>query len=559
MRVSLARSAGARGMLIARDADRRWAPSGLRRRLGAVTVQAPADTDARALRAEVIAVRWTAPEGGFAVISALTDDGDEVTITGARRPSARGRELEADGTLAPSRAPRLALRGRAGARARPGERRGAAEPARLGQARRPQRRGIPARAPRRARCSRPSTPIRGPRCAPSRGSGPRGSAPRRAPGSACAVAARCACSWPSTASPAAAAARIERALGPEAIDELRADPYAAAEVDGVGFATADALARALGLPADAPERIDAGIIHALREAASDGHCLLPAEELDAPRRSLLGEPTPASGSASSWRSGAWSPTASCVAEPVMDRHRAPPGAPRAPAGDRRAGAEPAPATSARERGVRAHRRAVGGRRRGARRAPGDPHRRARHRQDGDDACARRPRARQCAQRAPVRADRQGGAAADRGDRRARDDDPPPARVVPGEGFARGPERPDRRHRRARRRRGLDALAARSPTRCSARSARGRMCCWSATPTSSPRSAPGRVLEDLIESGVVPTVRLHEIFRQAARSLIVRAAHAINAGEPPVRGRSGRRARLLRRRARRRRRRCSRRS
>src|SRR3954454_24523940 len=44
--------------------------------------------------------------------------------------------------------------------------------------------------------------------------------------------------------------------------------------------------------------------------------------------------------------------------------------------------------------------------------------------------------------------------------------------------------------------------------------------------------PGRVVEDLIESGGVPTVRLTEIFRQAARSLIVRAAHAINAGQRP---------------------------
>src|SRR5918911_4735102 len=44
--------------------------------------------------------------------------------------------------------------------------------------------------------------------------------------------------------------------------------------------------------------------------------------------------------------------------------------------------------------------------------------------------------------------------------------------------------------------------------------------------------PGRVLEDLIESGVVPTVRLTEIFRQAARSLIIRAAHAVNAGRFP---------------------------
>jgi exodeoxyribonuclease V alpha subunit len=44
--------------------------------------------------------------------------------------------------------------------------------------------------------------------------------------------------------------------------------------------------------------------------------------------------------------------------------------------------------------------------------------------------------------------------------------------------------------------------------------------------------PGRVLDDLIESGRVPVVRLTEIFRQAARSLIVRAAHAVNDGQPP---------------------------
>jgi exodeoxyribonuclease V alpha subunit len=44
--------------------------------------------------------------------------------------------------------------------------------------------------------------------------------------------------------------------------------------------------------------------------------------------------------------------------------------------------------------------------------------------------------------------------------------------------------------------------------------------------------PGRVLDDLIESGRVPVVRLTEVFRQAARSLIVRAAHAVNDGRPP---------------------------
>jgi exodeoxyribonuclease V alpha subunit len=44
-----------------------------------------------------------------------------------------------------------------------------------------------------------------------------------------------------------------------------------------------------------------------------------------------------------------------------------------------------------------------------------------------------------------------------------------------------------------------------------------------------------VLEDLIASGIAPSTRLTEVFRQAARSLIIRAAHAIDRGElPPTR-------------------------
>ncbi|MCG5053928.1 MAG: ATP-dependent RecD-like DNA helicase [Myxococcales bacterium] len=48
----------------------------------------------------------------------------------------------------------------------------------------------------------------------------------------------------------------------------------------------------------------------------------------------------------------------------------------------------------------------------------------------------------------------------------------------------------------------------------------------------PSVGPGAVLADLIGSGVIATVRLTEIFRQAARSLIVTNAHRINAGAPP---------------------------
>ncbi len=42
-----------------------------------------------------------------------------------------------------------------------------------------------------------------------------------------------------------------------------------------------------------------------------------------------------------------------------------------------------------------------------------------------------------------------------------------------------------------------------------------------------------MLGDLIDSGVVPVVRLEEIFRQAAASLIVANAHRLNRGEPLI--------------------------
>jgi exodeoxyribonuclease V alpha subunit len=48
----------------------------------------------------------------------------------------------------------------------------------------------------------------------------------------------------------------------------------------------------------------------------------------------------------------------------------------------------------------------------------------------------------------------------------------------------------------------------------------------------PSVGPGTVLRDIIASRSVPVVRLTEIFRQAGRSWIVRAAHHVNHGEMP---------------------------
>ena len=52
------------------------------------------------------------------------------------------------------------------------------------------------------------------------------------------------------------------------------------------------------------------------------------------------------------------------------------------------------------------------------------------------------------------------------------------------------------------------------------------------PDQLPSVGPGNLFSDLIRSQVVPTVRLTEIFRQAAQSAIVRNAHMINHGELP---------------------------
>ena len=110
----------------------------------------------------------------------------------------------------------------------------------------------------------PSTATPSARCARCPGSGRRGSARRCARGRTRARCARCGCFLEEHGVPAAVAARIYRAYGPGAIETLRSDPYGLTELDGIGFATADALAQALGTPPDSPGRLDAGLRHALR-------------------------------------------------------------------------------------------------------------------------------------------------------------------------------------------------------------------------------------------------------------------------------------------------------
>jgi len=76
------------------------------------------------------------------------------------------------------------------------------------------------------------------------------------------------------------AVRIFKKYRDASIGVVRGEPYRlAADVWGIGFKTADAIARAVGIPHDSPERIKAGLQYTLSEAADDGHCYLPAPNL----------------------------------------------------------------------------------------------------------------------------------------------------------------------------------------------------------------------------------------------------------------------------------------
>ena len=85
------------------------------------------------------------------------------------------------------------------------------------------------------------------------------------------------------------AVKIYKQYGEEALRVVSETPYRlATEVWGIGFQTADQIASRLGLAPDAPERIAAGLLHALSKAGDEGHLFLPRAELLTAACELLG-------------------------------------------------------------------------------------------------------------------------------------------------------------------------------------------------------------------------------------------------------------------------------
>ena len=73
---------------------------------------------------------------------------------------------------------------------------------------------------------------------------------------------------------------IWRTLGADTLGKVSKEPYSlCAEIDGVGFTTADRIAQAIGIARDAPERLEAGLQHVLDGALDQGHVCCPAPVL----------------------------------------------------------------------------------------------------------------------------------------------------------------------------------------------------------------------------------------------------------------------------------------
>ncbi len=89
------------------------------------------------------------------------------------------------------------------------------------------------------------------------------------------------------ASPALAA-RIHKHYGDAAARVVQESPYRLAmEVRGIGFKTADRIAKSLGIAGDHPERVQAGVLHELNALAEQGHVLFPREALSERAAAML--------------------------------------------------------------------------------------------------------------------------------------------------------------------------------------------------------------------------------------------------------------------------------
>lgn len=84
------------------------------------------------------------------------------------------------------------------------------------------------------------------------------------------------------------AAKIYRQYGKESIDKVKENPYRLADdIWGIGFKTADSIARKMGYEMNDERRLRSGLIYTLNQLADEGHCYAEEEQLTATAKQLL--------------------------------------------------------------------------------------------------------------------------------------------------------------------------------------------------------------------------------------------------------------------------------
>lgn len=315
--------------------------------------------------------------------------------------------------------------------------------------------------------------------------------------------------------------------GSEATALVRNQPYLLTEEHGVGFATADAIARANGIATDSGARLRAATVHLLRESELRGHTYLSREDLRGRAAQLVGaledtlleelaadavialedDRVALASTFATEQAAAAKLARLAAAEPVLGRARRPPRGPADLSEEQRAAVE---AAFARLLSV-----VTGG--------PGT----------GKTTLVKAIVEQATGAKAEVALCAPTGRAA----RRLEDATGHPATTIhrlvewqPGEGPLRGAGYPIE----------CDLLVVDESSMLSlsvaamlldALDERTHVVLIGDADQLPPVGA-GKPFADLIESGRVPVARLTHVFRQAARSLIVQAAHAINRGEAP---------------------------
>ncbi len=326
------------------------------------------------------------------------------------------------------------------------------------------------------------------------------------------------------------AAPIHRRFGERSMAILHEDPYRLTEIEGVGFARADRIALAADVPPESERRAQAAAVFAIAEAETQGHSFLPVGELAGRTAKLIGlAPDPdvlvvARGLLLDEGRAYREPTHAselAVAETLRARAAAPPhldhepaeAPPPGSAGDGELTAEQWAAV----RGAFASRISVltGG--------PGV----------GKTACTRAIVAEADRANASIALCAPTGRAA----RRLEEATGHEARTIhrmlewiPGSEPAFKPGHPVP----------ADLVVVDESSMLNLRTmevllgglAESTHVVFVGDADQLPPIGAGKPLEDLIASGVAPVVRLEQIFRQAARSMITTAAHAVNRGRPP---------------------------